>query len=99
MSEFHEEDYKEEDIINEEIERLERIINSFEIYKTIKNNNECVICYEINENVFDESLYNCNHNNICIGCCHQLLIKIINKCPICRCKLTKKAMYLLLESY
>ena len=52
------------------------------IYTLDNHNGLCNICYEFNK--LTESLYKCNHNNICIDCNIKWNTSFSNNCPLCR---------------
>ena len=52
------------------------------IYTLENHNNICNICYE--DKLLTESLYKCNHNNICIDCNIKWNTSFFNNCPLCR---------------
>ena len=56
------------------------LINSFEKKKI----DECCICLENNITGVQNSIFTCNHNNICIKCMKKLVISNKNICPQCR---------------
>jgi hypothetical protein len=56
------------------------LINSFEK----KQIDECCICLDINVIGLQNSIFTCNHNNMCVKCMKKLVISNKNLCPQCR---------------
>ena len=69
-----------------------RVKYSYVDAKALKN--ECIICYEENEQYY--CLINCGHNiNICKSC-NKTYVQTICSCPICQ---TKSDKYAIIKSY